>query len=331
MSISKSESNRSSRITTGYSTPTKTCCNATCQCESKSQECPGSNHVRKCRKSRWAPSNLRHTASDQSQNGGAGPASPHPHEQKDKTNARNQNSRKIKRHRRRQSRTIGAWTVIGNGPSSYLERFTSDTFKETITRGTGRRAPLIQRHEYDKFPVGKPLSWSLERDGLYCEWQLDLGSEQGREAYRLANEGFVRNLSVGFLPGTDDRIEEGQQLRVTRGPALLREVSLVAVGAYPEAAIVDTRTAAPPKPKPEGNLTNKLNALRIKQLSERVLLASFGPERTAAYERTTLQRINERHPGLLFDNDRLKLHGDGTFQPIGPKRNIVRETLDLGL
>lgn len=137
---------------------------------------------------------------------------------------------------------FGRWTPI-NG--TYLERITADTFRESVTRGEAAQIPLLLDHEnHSKSLVGKPLQWRIEDDGLHADWQIDVGGEAGGEAWRLAREGFLRGMSVGFQPGDADDIDlEGDVPRVTRGPAVLREVSLVPAGAYQEAQVLSVRTA----------------------------------------------------------------------------------------
>ncbi|MCH9718730.1 MAG: HK97 family phage prohead protease [Actinomycetia bacterium] len=220
----------------------------------------------------------------------------------------------------------------GGGERNYMERFTTQTFKASVTRGAGKRAPLLTLHNYKQFPVGKPIEWDIQPDGLWCKWQLDLKSEAGAEAFRQADEGFVTGLSVGFAAGPEDRVEEiDDQLHVTRGPAELREVSLVSVPAYADATVEATRTATPPSKKPTGNLSTRLRQLKAKQISERVLLARLGPEARADYERITLQRFHKECAGLLYQGDQLRLNGDGSFTPYGPKRTLIAKALDLGL
>ncbi len=131
-------------------------------------------------------------------------------------------------------------------PGGYLEQFTPETFRKSVTEGQGRNAPLMQQHDYQEFPIGKALEWEIREDGLHGTWQVDMGSDRAREVFRLASQGFLNGLSVGFQPGpaADDSIDEKSQVpKVTRGPAKLREVSVVSVAAYPDAMITMHRSA----------------------------------------------------------------------------------------
>ena len=139
---------------------------------------------------------------------------------------------------------FGKWTPVRG---EYLERFTADTFKKSVTSGQGAKAPLMQQHDYQEFPIGKALEWEIREDGLWGTWQLDMGSERAREVFRLASEGYLNGLSVGFQPGpaeTDSIDESSAVPRVTRGPeSQLREVSVVSIAAYPDAMITMHRSA----------------------------------------------------------------------------------------
>ncbi len=133
------------------------------------------------------------------------------------------------------------WAPIGG---AYLERLTEDTFRRSVSIGQGQRAPLLLAHSRDALPVGKPIGWDIREDGLYGQWQIDLGSDAGAEVFRQADEGYLAGLSVGFQPGSEDDIDEaGDVPRVTRGEAALREVSVVPVPAFESAQITLVRTA----------------------------------------------------------------------------------------
>ena len=133
------------------------------------------------------------------------------------------------------------WTPIGG---TYLERLVEDTFSESVTRGRGRSAPLLEKHDHKRYPIGKPVEWRTESDGLYATWQVDVDSDRGKEAYRLVSEGYVRGLSVGFTGSADDELDTtGDVPRITRRNNPLHEVSLVSVPAYEDAQITLVRTS----------------------------------------------------------------------------------------
>ena len=141
------------------------------------------------------------------------------------------------------------WTPIAG---AYLERFTSETFAESVRRGGGANAPLLMHHDHKDMPVGKPLEWRDTDEGLVGVWEIDVKRDAGAEAWRLADEGYLRALSVGFQAGDADDVDtSGEVTRVTRGPARLLEVSLVSVPAVEDARITKVRSAGPrPGPDP---------------------------------------------------------------------------------
>ncbi len=134
------------------------------------------------------------------------------------------------------------WTAV---PGGYLERFVAETFETSVMRGEGAKAPLLTQHDYSEFPIGRALEWGIKEDGLYGTWQIDMKSERSAEVYRLAKEGYLTGLSVGFVPDKDqDQPDFDSEVpRVTRYNAKLREVSVVSVAAYPDAQITMSRSA----------------------------------------------------------------------------------------
>ncbi len=128
---------------------------------------------------------------------------------------------------------------------AYLETLTRETFYKSVTMGAGAKAPLLLHHKRGESPVGKVLDWEIRDDGLHGRWVMDLKSERGAEAWRMAKDGFLTGLSVGFQPNSDeDRWDMvGDVHTVVRRDAALREVSLVSVAAYEDAEVTLVRTA----------------------------------------------------------------------------------------
>ncbi len=130
----------------------------------------------------------------------------------------------------------------------YIEIIDEQSFARSLKNGTGKRSPLLLHHDRDKAPIGRPLSWESQSDGLYAEWQLDMKSPRAAEAWRQASEGYLTGLSVGFAadPDADDiRTSNDGEIKVYRRNASLREVSLVSVPAYPSAQVTATRSRQP--------------------------------------------------------------------------------------
>ncbi len=135
---------------------------------------------------------------------------------------------------------FGTWQPV-NG---YLEQMTPDTFRRSVESGSGQKAPLLTQHDYQQWPIGRAVGWQITDNALVGTWQIDMKQERAVEVYRLAAEGFLTGLSVGFVPDGGDKVVDSENgiPRVVRGPAQLREVSVCSVGAYPEAQILMNRS-----------------------------------------------------------------------------------------
>jgi HK97 family phage prohead protease len=70
--------------------------------------------------------------------------------------------------------------------------------------------------------------------------QLDLGTEDGRNALSRLKKGIVRNLSVGFE--ITEKAFAGAVRTITAG--VIREVSLVVFGANPRAVVTVVKEPA---------------------------------------------------------------------------------------
>lgn len=135
------------------------------------------------------------------------------------------------------------WEHIGY----YAERIAPGAFDKSI-RESARALPLMLWHDARQWPIGKAVEWRSEKDGLYGVWELD-ESPAAQQAGRLARDGFLDGLSVGFQPMPNRSDWEWADLddpesvdRVTRNEARLFEVSLVPYPAYADAGVTLVRT-----------------------------------------------------------------------------------------
>ena len=137
---------------------------------------------------------------------------------------------------------FGEWSAQHN----YLESFDEHTFARSVAGGGGN-IPLLLHHDHDSMPIGRPVSWETQDDGLYGVFKVDRDSERGAEAWRLMDDSFIRGLSVGFTPDVkaDKKILDDPDgvPRLVRRNAKLREVSLVSVPAYDAAQVLLTRSS----------------------------------------------------------------------------------------
>jgi HK97 family phage prohead protease len=136
----------------------------------------------------------------------------------------------------------------------YLEEMAQSVFARSI-KGAAAALPLLLWHNNETFPVGKATSWKEAADGLQGVWTLD-DSEEAQRAARLARDGFLTGLSVGFVPlqsewtyADDWNPDAGPEHMdsVTRQEARLVEVSLTPTPAYAGAGVTLVRSKERPQ------------------------------------------------------------------------------------
>ncbi len=113
------------------------------------------------------------------------------------------------------------------GPN-IVEVFRKGVFRN-VTRAANR-VKLLYQHKTDA-PIGRAIMLEERDGGLYGEFRISK-TEAGDEALELIRDGVLSNLSVGFQP-LEDRKVNGV---INRMKAHLAEVSLVTFGAYGDAA-----------------------------------------------------------------------------------------------
>ena len=135
----------------------------------------------------------------------------------------------------------GTWQDVG----WYMEMIKKGAFAKSI-KEAARRLPLLLFHDERSFPVGVSEKWTETDDGLDVVWTLDT-SERAQEAARLASEGMLTGLSVGFQGIQAERTydDETGLSWVERTEARLLEVSLTPTPAYAGAKVALVRSREP--------------------------------------------------------------------------------------
>lgn len=135
----------------------------------------------------------------------------------------------------------GTWQDVG----WYMEMIKKGAFAKSI-KEAARRLPLLLFHDERSFPVGVSEKWTETDDGLDVVWKLDT-SERAQEAARLASEGMLTGLSVGFQGIQAERTydDETGLSWVERTEARLLEVSLTPTPAYAGAKVALVRSREP--------------------------------------------------------------------------------------
>lgn len=145
----------------------------------------------------------------------------------------------------------------------FTEEFTPGVFAKSVTEAA-RSLPLLVSHNHDALPVGKAVKWEDTDGGLVGHWQIDSRAEAA-EVARLAEEGYLTALSVGFSPVRDSWDRDADVPHVRRLEAKLFEVSLVSVPAYDGASILAVRSAGvPDDPASELRTTPNLDRWRLR-------------------------------------------------------------------
>lgn len=135
----------------------------------------------------------------------------------------------------------GVWSDVG----WYMERLQKGCFAKSI-REAARKLPLLLWHDSRTFPVGVSERWTENDDGLDVVWRMDT-ADIAQEAARMAGDGMLTGLSVGFLGISADRTfdEDAGISYVTRTEARLMEVSLTPTPAYAGAKVSLVRSREP--------------------------------------------------------------------------------------
>jgi len=113
-------------------------------------------------------------------------------------------------------------------------------FTKTLNERS-RIIPILWQHDIDE-PIGKPVHLFENEAGLVLEAQISR-TTRGRDALTLMRDGVVGALSIGFDPVVFDFHEQpdGSMKRFIR-EARLHEISVVTLGADPNALISEVRT-----------------------------------------------------------------------------------------
>lgn len=129
----------------------------------------------------------------------------------------------------------------------FTEVLRPGVFAKSI-RQAARSLPLHVLHRHDEIPVGKAVGWEDTDAGLVGDFLFDTRSD-AQEAARLAEEGLLSALSVGFIGmephGTRWSRVDGKR-HAERIEARLIEASLVSVPVWPEAGVLALRSLGSP-------------------------------------------------------------------------------------
>ncbi len=133
-------------------------------------------------------------------------------------------------------RIEGLGAVFGNVDLGF-DRIERGAFRQTL-RKIKEGVPMLWQHFSDK-PIGVWDSLKETTKGLAVGGQINLDTQQGREARSLAKQGAVKGLSIGYIP-KDFEFED--EVRVLKRVDLV-EVSLATFPMNPEARVSGVKHA----------------------------------------------------------------------------------------
>lgn len=132
---------------------------------------------------------------------------------------------------------FGVPAEVDDGYGRFTEEFERGAFARSIEQ-RGSKVKLFASHELRRFPIGRAARLEERPEGLWGEFVVSR-TRDGDEALELVRDGAVDSFSVGFSPVKEKR----RGSTVVRTEVALREVSLVAFPAYPDALVAGVRSA----------------------------------------------------------------------------------------
>ncbi|ADG97637.1 phage prohead protease, HK97 family [Segniliparus rotundus DSM 44985] len=124
----------------------------------------------------------------------------------------------------------------------------------------GRPIPLLYGHDFSdpELCVGKVLTASEDDTGLLVTASLDLDNPKAAQVHRLMKDGRLAQMSFAFDVLDSERVKAGWDLKELR----LHEVSVVPIGANPDAEVLDVKAGRAISARNEAALRDALDAVR---------------------------------------------------------------------
>lgn len=108
------------------------------------------------------------------------------------------------------------------------DRVMKGAFDKTIIdwQNKGRQIPMFFQHDY-KSVIGGFAIVRSDVKGLYCEGEINLGVEDGNDAYLLAKQGVLLDFSIGYAARGYEWIKENNKDIRNLTEVELFEISMV--------------------------------------------------------------------------------------------------------
>lgn len=126
----------------------------------------------------------------------------------------------------------------------FTETFRPGAFAKSI-RESAKNLPLLLFHDAKSLDaiIGQAEQWTEAADGLWGKWALST-EDHAQRAARMAEEGLLGFLSVGFMPMQSlTTYDDNDRATVERVEARLLEVSLTPTPAFQAATVSKVRSA----------------------------------------------------------------------------------------
>ena len=133
------------------------------------------------------------------------------------------------------------YASVFDGVDSYGDTIVRGAYSdviERIKRGAASMPKMFINHRSFEIPVGKYTLIDEDEKGLYVEGEFTKGNPQGDIAKAAMQHGTIDGLSIGFMIGDYEIInEDDKQIRLIKSVKELPEVSIVTYPADENARI----------------------------------------------------------------------------------------------
>jgi HK97 family phage prohead protease/HK97 family phage major capsid protein len=152
----------------------------------------------------------------------------------------------------------GEWTVEGVAVPWDQPTFIGGGYREQFARGAfsdyagGATLYAAHGHLRGDLPIGRITALEEREDGAFISARISQTST-GRDAYTLLRDGVVDRFSIGFEPVEQETRSDDSGDVVVRTKARLREVSIVGMPAYENAAVTAVRSHESSEVRSEAN------------------------------------------------------------------------------
>jgi len=105
---------------------------------------------------------------------------------------------------------LATWDVDRGGWDGVKDKFLQGAFLKSIERHKATNRPVRLKDMHGRTIGGFPIDGVKEDSrGLFGRGEINLGVQQGREAFALAKQGVMSDFSIGWQIGEGSKIKDG--------------------------------------------------------------------------------------------------------------------------